>query len=342
MQGKRRESERQRKRYMAGAEQITVVMATYNGEAYVAQQLDSILNQTVPQLRIVVSDDGSSDGTRGILEDYQRRYPDQITLCHHEKSAGDSCEVPPAARNFFWLLGQAQGDYILLSDQDDVWKPDKVERLLAKVRELEKLLGWQVPILVHSDMEVVDAGLEQISPSFFRYQKVDPHRNSLAQVLVENPVTGGAAMFNRALLEKLRRIPEICVMHDWWIALTAASFGVIAYVPDRLYLYRQHGHNTLGAKRIGSAGEVKERLGRQDQVVENYRRMFAQARAFEEQYDRELNAGQRSVLRAYRALRYQSPVGRFRNIVRNHFFKSSLLQTLAQCVTIPKAQDMIP
>lgn len=326
---------------MDRSEQITVLLAAYNGEAYVAQQLDSILDQTVKQINIMVSDDGSSDGTRLILEDYQRRYPRQITLCHHEKGGECPGAVPPAAMNFFWLLGQAQGDYVLLSDQDDVWKPEKVETLLAKMKELEQMVGRDVPILVHSDMEVVDAQLNRLNPSFFAYQRTDPHRSSLAQVLVENPVTGGAMMMNGALLELMRKQPKSCVMHDWWIALTAACFGVIAYVPESLYLYRQHGHNTVGARQIGSAEELKERLGRQEQVKENYRRMFAQAAAFESQYGGELEAGQHSVLRAYRALWYQSPAGRLRNILRNHFFKSSRLQTLAQCVTIPKAEDLI-
>ena len=334
--------------------QITVLLAAYQGEEYIAQQLDSILNQTVlnqqkqnpvvPKLQIIASDDGSTDGTREILEEYSRNYPEQVVLCHHEKMGvyqSENGAVPPAAMNFFWLLGQARGDYVMLSDQDDVWKPHKTERLLAKMRELEELLGPEMPILVHSDMEVVDASLQQISPSFFRYQKASPHRNSLAQVLVENPVTGGAVMINRPLLELLQDVPKACVMHDWWIALVASCFGVIAYVPEALYLYRQHDHNTLGAKQIGSAAEIKERLGRQDKVNETYRRMFAQAIALEERYGGEMAVQKRLVLRAYRALRYQSPIGRLRNIVRNHFFKSSLLQTFAQCVTIPKAEKLL-
>ncbi len=342
--------ERLQGRRMDRPVQITVLLAAYNGEAYVAEQLDSILNQTVEHLKIIVSDDGSGDGTRRILEDYQRRYPGQIELCHHEKTGTGQetsvisdtsvrqrpSAVPPAAMNFFWLLAHAQGDYILLSDQDDVWKPDKVEKLLAKLEELEELLGIETPILVHSDMEVVDARLNQISPSFFRYQKANPHRSSLAQVLVENPVTGGAMMMNRALLEMVRQVPRACFMHDWWIALVAAGFGVIGYVPEALYLYRQHGHNTLGAKEIGSIREVKERLSRQQQVEAAYERMFSQAAAFGEMYGSRLNQRQRSVLRAYLALRLQSCPGRLKNILRNHFYKSSLLQTVAQCVTIPK------
>lgn len=322
----------------AMTDRITVLLAAYQGEEYIGEQLDSILDQTVRGIRIIVSDDGSADGTREILEAYRKRFPEQIVLKHHVKEgafAGRPEKVPPAAMNFFWLLAHGEGDYILLSDQDDVWKKQKVEVLLKRMKELEGRLGHDHPILVHSDMEVVDQKLKQISPSLFAYQHGKPERASLSEVLVENPVTGGAVMINRALAEKLQTVPGSCFMHDWWIALTAAAFGTISFVPEALYLYRQHGHNTLGAKAIGSAGELKERVGRQKQVEEAYGRMFAQAAAFGAQYREQLTPEQRSVLRAYLALPLQSPIGRLRNIMRNGFYKSSGIQTLAQCVTIP-------
>lgn len=265
---------------------VTVLMATYQGKAYVRQQLDSILSQTVP-VRIIISDDGSTDGTQRILEDYQEMYPERISLRHHRKpqTEGASAFSSPAADNFFWLLSVAFQDeacaYILLSDQDDVWFPDKVETLLGRIRRLEARLGTDHPVLVHSDMEVSDYKLEQISPSFFAYARCNPRRTGLAQVLVENPVTGGALMMNRALLGLVRERPGICCMHDWWIALAAACFGTISCVDRPLYQYRQHGHNLVGATATGSAADLAGRLGRQKQVEENYYRMMAQAREFE-------------------------------------------------------------
>ena len=322
---------------------ITVLLAAWNGEAYLEEQLDSILGQDgleLNDLRIVISDDGSTDRTREILEAYHAQFPEQILLKHRsaERKAKDLADgIPAAAGNFFWLLSQAgESDYYMLSDQDDVWKPNKIETLMMEMMCQEVLNGADHPILVHSDMEVVDANLKTIHTSFFKYQKCDPDQTGFSEILAENSVTGGAVMMNRALVELLKERPQACFMHDWWIALAASCFGTISCVKEALYLYRQHGHNTLGAKETGSVKDMAERLERSAQVEENYRKMAAQAHAFGNMYGDRMNPEQKAVLRAYLALRYQSPMGRFRNIVKNRFYKSSKLQTFAQCVTIPR------
>jgi len=321
---------------------ITVLLAAWNGEAYIEEQMDSILNQkgNEEELEVLVSDDGSTDRTREILARYSAAYPDRVMLSHRspERKAKDLADgIPAAAGNFFWLLSQTgKADYYMLSDQDDVWLPDKVNVLMAEMKRLEAQHGTEYPILVHSDMEVVDANLKVIHPSFFKYQKCDPDRTGFAELLVENSVTGGAVMMNRALAELLKERPQACFMHDWWIALAASCFGTISHVKEPLYLYRQHGQNTLGAKATGSVTDVAERLERSAQVEENYRNMEAQAHAFGSMYREQMSEEQKAVLRAYLALRYQSPMGRLRNILKNRFYKSSKLQTLAQCVTIPR------
>ncbi len=322
---------------------ITVLLAAWQGELYIEEQLDSILRQAgaepLEKIQILVSDDGSADNTREILERYVRQYPEQMILNYRsaERKARDLEDgIPAAAGNFFWLLSQADDDYLMLSDQDDVWKEHKVNVLLGEMRKLEEQYGVDCPILVHSDMEVVDRELKQIHPSFFKYQKCNPDRTSFSELLAENSVTGGAVMMNRALANLLKKRPAACFMHDWWIALAASCFGVISCVKEPLYLYRQHGTNTLGAKETGSLEDMKERLDRSAQVEENYRKMAAQAHAFGKMYQDEMTERQKATLRAYLALRYQSPIGRLKNILKNRFYKSSKLQTLAQCVTIPR------
>lgn len=318
---------------------ITVLLAAWQGAAFIREQMESILKQTVPDIRIMVSDDGSTDFTRDILEQYREDYPERILLNYRsperkEKDLADG--IPAAAGNFFWLLSQADDEYIMLSDQDDVWKENKTEVLLDEMKRLEAQYGKSHPILVHSDMEVTDGELVTIHPSFFAYQHCKPSRTSFAELLVENSVTGGAVMMNRALAELFRERPAACFMHDWWIALAASCFGVISFVNEPLYFYRQHGNNTLGARATGSVQDVAERLERTEQVKENYRKMAAQAHAFGKMYRGRMSEQQKAVLRAYLALRYQSPAGRLKNIIRNGFFKSSRIQTLAQCVTIPR------
>lgn len=316
---------------------VIVLMATYEGERYICQQMDSILGQTLKELKLMVSDDGSKDKTREILKEYRNQYPDRIVLKHRvqEEDYQNKEQVSGAAMNFFWLLAQASGDYILFSDQDDVWKREKAEKLLKHMKKLEKRLGKDYPILVHSDMEVTDEDLNMTAPSFFDYQHCNPKRTSFAEVLVENPVTGGGAMINKAWADLLLKVPEACCMHDWWMALTASCFGTISCIREPLYQYRQHENNVLGAKATGSLEDIKQRARRQAQVEENYRKMFAQAAAFGKMYHEQMSTEQKNILRSFLALPLQSPAGRLHNIVKNHFFKTSLIQTLAQSVTIP-------
>lgn len=316
---------------------VIVLMATYEGERYICQQMDSILGQTLKELKLMVSDDGSKDKTREILKEYRNQYPDRMVLKHRvqEEDYQNKEQVSGAAMNFFWLLAQASGDYILFSDQDDVWKREKAEKLLKHMKKLEKRLGKDYPILVHSDMEVTDEDLNMTAPSFFDYQHCNPKRTSFAEVLVENPVTGGGAMINKALADLLLKVPEACCMHDWWMALTASCFGTISCIREPLYQYRQHENNVLGAKATGSLEDIKQRARRQAQVEENYRKMFAQAAAFGKMYHEQMSTEQKNILRSFLALPLQSPAGRLHNIVKNHFFKTSLIQTLAQSVTIP-------
>ena len=322
---------------------ITVLMATYQGIPYLEQQLDSILAQTVP-VRIWISDDGSDDGTRQLLENYQNWYPSQIFLFHRKK---EEAPMPGAAGNFFWLLALAakegKSDYVMLSDQDDVWFNNKVKQQLRRMKLLEKGLGSKCPILVHSDMEVTDGELHEISPSFFHYAGCNPERTSFAEILVENPVTGAAMMMNRSLLNLVAEPPKACFMHDWWIALAASCFGVIDYVAAPLYQYRQHETNVLGARECGSLEDCRQRLSRQRQqeIEDNYRLMMAQANAFGKRFWEQMDGRQRMVLRAFLALPYQSVAGRLQNILRNRFWKSSKLQTAAMCVTIPHAGEKL-
>ena len=316
---------------------VIVLMATYEGERYICQQMDSILGQTLKELKLMVSDDGSKDKTREILKEYRNQYPDRIVLKHRvqEEDYQNKEQVSGAAMNFFWLLAQASGDYILFSDQDDVWKREKAEKLLKHMKKLEKRLGKDYPILVHSDMEVTDEDLNMTAPSFFDYQHCNPKRTSFAEVLVENPVTGGGAMINKALADLLLKVPEACCMHDWWMALTASCFGTISCIREPLYQYRQHENNVLGAKATGSLEDIKQRARRQAQVEENYRKMFAQAAAFGKMYHEQMSTEQKNILRSFLALPLQSPAGRLHNILKNNFFKTSLIKTLAQSVSIP-------
>lgn len=317
---------------------ITVLVAAYQGKEYLAEQLDSILNQSLPGLRILISDDGSDDGTWDIIETYVRRFRGRIRGIRHVKTQGDS--LNPVAANFFYLLSQAEGDYILLSDQDDVWKKNKAECMMDVMAEAEADWGAETPVLLHSDAVVADRDLNVIAPSFFEYQHIGFEGIGLNRILVENPVTGGAVMMNKALLSYLRKAPEQCFMHDWWIAMTASCFGKIHCIREPLYFYRQHGSNTLGARKTGSAEDLKRRAGRGNEVKNNYIKMFGQASCFLEHYHGELTGKQTATLQAFLSLPYKGPVRRLWTVCRHRFYKNSGIQTLAQCLTMPGKREV--
>ena len=137
----------------------------------------------------------------------------------------------------------------MLSDQDDIWLPDKVATSLNAIRKIEVDFGSSTPILIHLDLAVLnDEITEIIHPSFMKYSGLNPRRNSFGNLLVQNIVTGWTTIFKRALAEICNPIPNNAIMHDWWLALVASSMGVIGLVLESTVLYRQHGFNTLGQK----------------------------------------------------------------------------------------------
>ena len=325
---------------------VTVLLCTYNGAAYVRAQLQSILDQTVQDLHVVVSDDGSTDETIEIVEAMAAAHPGRITIVRQDPPTGS------AQRHFLKLLVERaydMADYIMLSDQDDVWLPKKVEKTLARMQADEaacRAAGEaNASILVHCDSRIVDRALREIAPSFVAYQKMTPSRCQLQQLLVQNNVVGGALMMNRALAERITEIPAHCVMHDQWIALIASAFGHIDFVPESLYLYRQHGDNVLGA---GKGTRIMEVLGRfgigrkdgktkaeMDAHSQNvYREMFLQAECFRSCFDAELSAQQKQLLDEFTAIPKRNRLGKICTILRYGFTYNLFHRTVGECLFI--------
>jgi hypothetical protein len=223
---------------------IHIVLATYNGARYLAEQLDSIEQQTEKDWTLLVMDDGSSDGTERIVAEAARRNA-RIRIEHRARPRESS-----AVGVFAELLGRSHllgADYTLCCDQDDVWRPDKVAKTIARLKEAEG--SDQEPALVHHDLEVVDQDLRPVAHSFWSLAALKPgNENNPQRLLSRNEVTGCALACNRALLEIALPIPEDAIMHDWWLALCAAYFGRLRPMQAQMVRYRQHEHNVIGAK----------------------------------------------------------------------------------------------
>ena len=321
---------------------VTVLLCTYNGEKYVREQIESILGQSYGDFNIVVSDDGSRDETLSIVRELMTANPGRISIIEQKPASGS------AERHFLKLLAEKRygdADYIMLSDQDDVWKPDKMEKSLQEMQALEVIYGKDMPLLVHCDSEVVDQELRLISPSYVEYQKMTPERKRLNQLLVQNNVVGGAMMINRALAELISEVPEHCVMHDQWIALVAAAFGEIRFISESLYKYRQHGNNVLGAEKGSRIMEVLGRfgIGRKDgkskaEMDEHsrkvYREMFLQAECFRDMYDDRLGDASKRILDSFISIPKKNRAGKIITILRGGFTYNMLHRTVGECLFI--------
>lgn len=223
---------------------ITILLATYNGERYLDQLLQSLLSQTYQDFVVLARDDCSTDRTRAILDRWSARYPGKVRVVSDDRGNLRSLA------NFSLLMELCDTQYFTFCDQDDVWIPEKLQLSVAAIRRLESEVGNAVPILVHSDLKIVDHNLWEVSKSYFAHKSIHiTHARRLEQLLVNNIVAGCTLMGNRALLELGRPIPQAFPYHDWWLALVATSCGILQTITIPTVLYRQHAENQVGAGR---------------------------------------------------------------------------------------------
>ena len=218
--------------------EVDILLASYNGEKYIAEQIDSILAQTFTDWRLVIRDDGSSDNTPVIIEKYAAKYPGKIEIVHDDTV----CKSPTS--NFFELLKHAEADYVMFSDQDDVWLKYKIQITLDYMKKAERD-NPEKPVMVFTGLQVVDEKLR--SMDYLMGLDFPEARYSLRELLACNCATGCTQMINRELYEKLGGYDRSITLHDWWTTLYAATFGVIVRVPMAMILYRQHGDNSIGS-----------------------------------------------------------------------------------------------
>lgn len=313
------------------APSIQIGLATFNSARFLGELLDSLFSQTLQGFTILVSDDGSSDGTLGILAEYQRRHPGRIEILEGERPGG-------AMENFSRIMGAASADYLLFCDHDDVWLPDKVALTLRQMQALEALHGPAVPLLVHTDLIVVGPDLAILSPSMSKDRYAAAELNGLGALLVTNNVAGCTTMANRALYRRAWPVPAAAAMHDSWLALVAASLGHIHYLKSPTILYRQHGRNLTGAPRPGRVAVILRAL----QIVfrsshgRTLERLSEQAGALLARHAAEMSPGQQRATMALANLWSANRWRRFSRLRRAGVRRRGLLRTIAFCITVTK------
>jgi glycosyltransferase involved in cell wall biosynthesis len=234
----------------------TVLLSTYNGARYLPDQLDSLFAQAWEDFTVLARDDGSTDGTLEILGEYRNKYPGKITVL------GDSPGNLGAAKSFMRLLDLAEGGYFMFCDQDDIWMPDKIEKTVRKMEELEAAHGSGIPLLVFSDLAVADTDLRVVGESLWKSQRLDPGiASNWKKVCAQNVVTGCTMMINAAAKKACLPFPDIGIMYDQWIAINCARAGRVARLDAPTVLYRQHRGNAVGAVRPGVSYAAEKIMG---------------------------------------------------------------------------------
>lgn len=261
--------------------EVSVVMATYNGEKYLAKQLDSVLSQTLKPAEIIVCDDNSTDSTAKILTHYQQ---DQKL----------NYEVNPARlgliRNFKKSVSLAKGDYIALSDQDDEWMPEKLAQTVSLLKEIEEP---ELPCLVYSDLLYVDEQGDILNNSFRSEYGQDKYQHNLQTLLFSNFVTGCTIVMNKKMASYFAEMPDNVRFHDEWIALVAFTFGKTASIDKPLVRYRRHANNlsiandTKPRNRFMSVvNQLKTALNGKDDFLET---QFGIIKRFYQQYAKDMS-----------------------------------------------------
>lgn len=231
-------------------QKVDILLATYNGEKYIKEQVESILNQTYENIQIIISDDCSTDNTRQVLKEYENN--EKIKIFYQEKNLG-------YVKNFEFLLKQVKSNLYMLSDQDDVWKKEKVEKSVEKI-ESEKL------DLVFGDLEVVDENLNTLYKSYNRYMhlihKIKKYQKDYRLQYLYNCMTGCTIISRKNWIDKVLPFPTNSkyMIHDYWLGLVIALNGKVGYIEEPYILYRQHRKNQVGSKKASKTASKLEEV----------------------------------------------------------------------------------
>ena len=312
---------------------ISILLPSYNGEKFIAGQIESLLLQSVQDFELYIRDDQSTDSTYSIITGYAAKYPEKIFVSQNKNNTGGS------KNNFIRMMIDIKEDYVMPCDQDDVWLPDKIKISLQKMQEMEQEFGIDTPILVHTDLKVTDENLEIIRSSYKKMANINYNFNSLNNLVTMNIPTGCTILYNRALAELIKEIPGYMVMHDWWLSLTAAAFGKIGSINEQTVLYRQHNDNDVGAKKARSVRYVRYVLTHISIMAGKLNNSYKQAGSFLKVFYDKLTAEQKELLTAHATMQRLSKSGKLRTMLKYNTFLYGIARKTAQVIVILANKD---
>ncbi len=307
--------------------EIAVLLAAYNGMRFLPEQLVSLRAQDDPSFHVLLQDDGSQDNTMMLL--LQSCAADSRFQMGAEQEHGLG-----AVGNFWSLMQQCRAPYIALCDQDDRWHTDRLSRCRQAMERAEKQYGEETPLLVHSDCSLIGAEGQPLHASFFDHQGWDRSATGFRRLLVQNNVTGCTILMNEALKNLAVNYgdPAKMVMHDWFLALTAAAFGHVVMVDAPLVDYRQHGNNVQGASHQGQVQRGVKALGAWQKGKNRIQLTYDHAKAFAEMYGAVLPEQARKDVAVYLATQKMKKPQRVAAVQRQGFTMQSIITRAGQIV----------
>jgi glycosyltransferase involved in cell wall biosynthesis len=296
---------------------IGIIMATYNGEKYLREQIESILSNTYTEWHLSIYDDGSIDQTFSIIKEYEEKYPGKITGYKNKENLG-------VKHNFLNAIKKEEYDYIMFCDQDDVWLSDKIEITYQKMLDVENKNPF-IPITIFTDATLVDEKLNVLYDSYFRTSNLDVKKVDLSHILMENKLIGCTVMINKEVIQQLK-IPTSPRMHDWWIAIITSSFGKIEFLDRPTILYRQHAANVIGGQ--DKISYIKNRISTLKKQKEVLKLTQDQAMQFYDLYKDQLSDKNRYLIKQFAELNKRNWFMRRYIILKDGYLKTGMVRNI--------------
>lgn len=320
---------------------VNIILATYNGERYIKEQIDSILNNSFTSWRLWIFDDGSTDKTSSIIEGYVQLYPNKIMFHRNKKNLGVTLNflngIHSTANDYVDMRDMGSDktvngnteqntEYYMFCDQDDVWMEDKIEKTLKHMNNVEKKYGTDTAIAVFTDALVVDDKLNKLYSSFYKESNLDTNKVDLPHIMMENKLIGCTVMFNNELQKRMKTLPIHARYHDWWIAMIAAAFGYISYLPETTLSYRQHSNNLVG--NMNFLSYVKDRITSIEKQKQSLHNIILQAEEFYQIYHTQLLQKERKQVYILAHLEKENWIIRRFLLLKYGYWKTGILRNI--------------
>lgn len=304
---------------------VNIIMATYNGEKYLREQLDSIMALDYDNFTLHVFDDCSTDSTVDIVREYIEKYGDKIRLKVNEHNLGSTLSF---LNNLIEVNKTSPSSYYMFSDQDDVWLSDKITISMYVMSRIEnrKLFKKKKPILLFNDALVVDENLNYMDRSFYKSNRLKVRKTGFNRMLMENKCIGCTMFMNKELVDLLSETGPEIRYHDWWMALLASAFGKVRFVKTPTIMYRQHGNNQVGLTGMGEY--IKKRSSDRADVRDRLKSTYHQAAYFKTLYYDKLNLRKQRRINAFTSLENAHFFKKRFIVLKNRFFKSGIIRNI--------------